>query len=159
VRKRRLEDSAPRGIAAGKLDLAHVATLAYSSEAPDHPVECMLDGHGGPGGTRWVAAEPNAPATLVVEFDQPQAVSRLIYEVEETATERTQQVRVEASSDAGQTYQVVLVQEYTFSPQGATFEREDLRLELPAVTHLRLSILPHLRGAGTATLTSLELFV
>jgi hypothetical protein len=153
-----LADPTPTGAAAGQLDLARVATLAYSSEAPDQPVEHVLDGHCGPGGTRWVAAAPDTPATLVVEFDQPQAVSRLIYEVEERATERTQQVQIAASMDGGRTYQVVLVQEYTFSPQGATFEREDLRLELQGVTHVRLVIVPHLRGSGTATLTCLELF-
>jgi len=158
VRKRRLEDATPTGLTAGQLDLARMATLAYSSETPDHPVEQVLDGHCGPGGTRWVAAAPDTPATLLVEFEQPQAVARLIYEVEEIAAERTQQVRIEASTDGGRAYQVVLVQEYTFSPQGATFEREDLRLELQGVTHLRLVIIPHLRGSGTATLTCLELF-
>jgi len=158
VRKRRLEDATPTGAAAGQLDLARLATLAYSSEAPDQPVEHVLDGHCGPGGTRWAAATPDTPATLVVEFEQPQVVTRLIYEVEEIAAERTQQVRIEASTDGGRTYRVVLVQEYTFSPWGATFEREDLRLDLPGVTHLRLVIVPHLHGSGTATLTCLELF-
>jgi len=158
VRKRRLEDPTSTGSAAGQLDLARVATLAYSSEAPDHPVEQVLDGHCGPGGTRWLASEADTSATLVVEFDAPQSLSRVIYEVEETATERTQQVRVEASTDGGQSYRGVLVQEYTFSPQGATFEREDLHLELRGVTHLRLVIVPNQRGSGTATLTCLELF-
>jgi hypothetical protein len=47
----------------------------------------------------------------VVEFDQPQTISRLVYEVEETMRERTQEVRVEASNDGGQTYRQILVQE------------------------------------------------
>jgi len=72
VRKRRLEDPTSTGSAAGQLDLARVATLAYSSEAPDHPVEQVLDGHCGPGGTRWLASEADTSATLVVEFDAPQ---------------------------------------------------------------------------------------
>jgi hypothetical protein len=45
--------------------------------------------------------------------------------------ERTQEVRVEVSSDHGRSYRQVLVQDYTFSPQGAS---------------------------GVATLTSLRLF-
>src|SRR3954451_12608452 len=114
VRKRRWEPAQRPALAPGRIDLARVATLAYSSETPDHPVEQVLDGHCGPGGTRWLASEADATATLVVEFDQPQALSRLVYEVEETTTERTQQVRIEASTDGGQSYQVVLVQEYTF---------------------------------------------
>jgi len=48
---------------------------------------------------------------IVVEFDQPQTISRLVYEVEETMRERTQEVRVEASNDGGQTYRQILVQE------------------------------------------------
>ena len=34
---------------------------------------------------------------IVLEFDRPQAISRLVYEVEETTRERTQEVRVEVS--------------------------------------------------------------
>jgi hypothetical protein len=51
----------------------------------------------------------------------------------------------------------VLVQEYTFSPRGATFQREDLRLDLRDVDRLRLTIVPNKRGSGAATLTSLQL--
>jgi hypothetical protein len=50
------------------------------------------------------------------------------------------------------------VQEYTFSPQGATFQHEDLRLDLAAITHLRLTVVPNKGGSGVATLTSLRLF-
>jgi hypothetical protein len=50
------------------------------------------------------------------------------------------------------------VQEYTFSPGGATLQREDVRLRLENVTHLRLHIMPNKRGFGPATLTSLRLF-
>jgi hypothetical protein len=81
-----------------------------------------------------------------------------VYEVEETERERTQEVRVEASTDGGQTYRQVLVQEYTFSPHGATFQREDLRLDLRGVDRLRLTVVPNKRGTGTATLTTLRLF-
>jgi hypothetical protein len=67
----------------------------------------------------------------VLELDQPQRISRLVYEVEEGSHERTQEVRVEASTDRGRTYRQVLVQDYTFSPHGTTFQHEDLRLEPP----------------------------
>jgi len=52
----------------------------------------------------------------------------------------------------------VLVQEYTFSPQGANFQHEELRLELPAITHLSSAIVPNKSGSGVATLTALRLF-
>src|SRR3546814_16555739 len=54
--------------------------------------------------------------------------------VEETECQRTQEVQVEVSSDGGQTYQGIVVQEYTFSTRGATFQREDQRLPPRKVT-------------------------
>ena len=65
---------------------------------------------------------------------------------------------MEASTDGGQSYRQVLVQEYTFSPRGATFQREDLRLELHDLSQLRLTIVPNKHGSGVATLTSLRLY-
>jgi hypothetical protein len=94
----------------------------------------------------------------VLEFDHPQRISRLVYEAEECWQQRTQEVRVEVSSDHGRTYRQVLAQEYTFSQQGASFQHEDLRLDLPAITHLRLTIVPNEGGSGVATLTSLRFF-
>ena len=79
-------------------------------------------------------------------------------EVEETTRERTQEVRVEASEDGGQSYRQILVQEYNFSPGGATYQREEQRFNLRQVTHLRLTIVPNKIGSGTATLTALRLF-
>ena len=76
----------------------------------------------------------------------------------EPGSSRTQEVRVEVSTDHGRTYRQVLAQEYTFSPQGATFQHEDLQLDLSAITHLRLTIVPNKGGSGIATLTSLRLF-
>src|SRR5437879_12801553 len=87
-----------------------------------------------------------------------QQISCLVYEVEECRQERTQEVRVEVSSDHGRTYRQALVQEYTFSPQGAIFQHEELRLELPAITHLSLTIVPNKSGSGIASLTALRLF-
>ena len=56
-------------------------------------------------------------------------------------------------------YRQILVQEYTFSPGGATYQREDQGFNLHGVTHLRLTIVPNKNGPGTATLTALRLFV
>src|ERR1700730_7401363 len=54
------------------------------------------------------AVSPSEPGWhIVIEFDRPQTISRLVYEVEETRPsapkkcERTQEVRVEASEDGG----------------------------------------------------------
>ena len=52
----------------------------------------------------------------------------------------------------------ILVQEYNFSPGGATYQREEQRFNLRQVNHLRLTIVPNKSGSGTATLTALRLF-
>ena len=159
VRKRPLAaDTAAAARADDEIDIAGCATIAYSSEDPAHPVENLLDGESGPEGTRWISARPDTAEHIVVEFDQPQTISRLVYEVEETMRERTQEVRVEASDDGGRTYRQILVQEYNFSPRGATFQRQEQRFDLRQVTHLRLTIVPNKSGSGTASLTALRLF-
>jgi len=93
-----------------------------------------------------------------VEFDRPQVMSRLVYEVEEAERERTQEVRVEVSEDGGRTYCQIFVQEYNFSPGGATYQREEQRCNRRQVSHLRLTIVPNKNGSGTATLTTFRLF-
>jgi hypothetical protein len=159
LRKRPLDaDGATIGRAADEIDIAGCASVAYSSEDPAHPVEHLFDGHSGPGATRWMSARPDTVEHIVLEFDQPQTIARLVYEVEEATRERTQEIRVEVSEDGGQTYRQILVQEYTFSPRGATYQREDQRFDLHGVTHLRLTIVPNKNGSGTATLTALRLF-
>jgi hypothetical protein len=157
MRKRLLsEQSVPQR--PGEIDIANRATLAYSSEDPAHPVEHLFDGHYGRGSTHWASARTDVTERIVLEFDHPQQISCLVYEVEECRRERTQEVRVEVSADHGRTYRQVLVQEYTFSPQGATFQHEELRLEFPTITHLGLTIVPNKSGSGVATLTALRLF-
>jgi hypothetical protein len=158
VRKRRLEMREDEAFEPGELNIAELATIAYSSEDPDHPVERLLRLRTGPGQLGWVAAQADTTEQLVLEFDRPQRIGRLVYEVLETERERTQEVHLEASIDAGQTYRRVLVQEYTFSPEGATFQHEDLRLDLDDLTHLRLTIVPNKRGSGVATLSRLRVF-
>ena len=143
---------------AGVGNIASLATFTCSSEHPDFPLEHLVDGRNGPGGTRWASAQFDVTEYIQLEFDPVQRISRLIYEVEECAQERTQQVSVEVSNDHGKTYRHVLIQGYTFSPQGATFQHENLQLDLTAVTHLRLTVVPNKGGSGLATLTSLQLF-
>jgi hypothetical protein len=159
IRKRPLDAMAhTSGRAADKIDIAGCATIAYSSEDPAHPVEHLLDGHSGPGPRVGSARGPDTIEHIGVEFDQPQAVSRLVYEAEETMRERTQEVRVEVSEDGARPYRQILVQEYNFSPAGATYQREEQRFNLCKITHLRLTIVPSKNGSGSATLTALRVF-
>ena len=159
IRKRLMSEQSSRPPERpGEIDIASHATLVYSSEDPEHPLEHLIDGNCGRGATRWASARPNTTEHILLEFDHLQRISRLVYEVEECWQPRTQEVRVEVSSDHGRTYRQVLAQEYTFSPQGATFQHEDLRLDLPTITHLSLTIVPNKGGSGVATLTSLRIF-
>jgi hypothetical protein len=159
LRKRQLEtDAATCTEAEGEIDIVGCATIAYSSEDPAHPIEHALDGNSGPGATRWVSARPDTEERIVIEFDRLQAISRLAYEVEERLHERTQQVRAEVSEDGGRTYRQLFVQEYTFSPKGATYQREEQRFARVHATHLRLAIFPNKNGSGPATLTVLRLY-
>ena len=159
IRKRLLQEARllPASSSA-ELNVTAGATIAYSSEEPAHPVDNMFDGRDGPGGTYWESARENASETLLIEFDRPQNISRLIFEVEERRSERTQEVRLEVSCDAGVSFRALLVQEFVFSPRGATFQREDVRRNVEGVSHMRLVIVPNKSGSGRAKLTSLRLF-
>jgi F5/8 type C domain-containing protein len=158
-RKRPLQVDMPANAGAlDEIEIARCATIAYSSEDPANPVDHLLDGHSGRGATRWMSARPDTIEHIVLEFDRPQTISRLVYEVEEPARERTQEVRVEVSEDGGRSYRQIVVQEYNFSPGGATYHREELRFNLHGVTHLRLTIVPNKSGSGMAILTALRLF-
>ena len=159
VRKRLLpKDGENQAAFAGEIDIASQAVLAYSSADPDHPIDNLIDGHDGRASTFWAGAKPNTTERIIVEFDHPQSVCWMIYEVEECVCARTQEVSVEVSADGGLTYRQILVQEYTFSPAGATFQRQVQRLNLPPISHIRLTIVPDKHGSGSAKLNSLRLF-
>jgi hypothetical protein len=141
----------------GEIDIAAVATVLVTSEAPEHPVDHAFDAHRGPGGSRWVAGEPGEQV-LILAFDAPQAIRRVVLEVEEWEVARTQELQLAVSSDGGTTYREVLRQEYNFSPPGTTFEREDWAVNAEGVTHLRLRIRPDKGGKPCrAMITSLVL--
>ena len=60
----------------------------------------------------------------------------------EPVIERTQEYTLRWSPDNGKSFQEIVRQQWNFSPEGATCETEDYRVELPAVTVLELSIIP-----------------
>jgi hypothetical protein len=140
------------------IDLATASEFSYSSEDAAHPIENVLDDRTGRGGSFWSSGRPDTPEQWIISFDTAQRLSRLTYEVEESRLQRTQEMRVEVSEDGGRTYRDLFVQEYTFSPQGATFQREDMRLHIAAATQLRLTLVPNKSGSGTATMVSLRLY-
>lgn len=159
IRKRLLDGARlPLEASGTELDLTTGATIGYSSEEPAHPVDSLFDGRDGRGGTYWESARENINETLLIEFDHSQNISRLIFEAEECQLERTQEVRLEVSCDGGASFRQLLVQDFVFSPRGATFQREDLRVAVEGASHLRLTIVPNKNGSGRAKVTSLRLF-
>lgn len=143
--------------ATGEIDIAAVATVQVTSEAPDHPIDHVFDDHRGLGGTRWIAGEPGEQS-VILAFDASQTINQILLEVEELEVPRTQELQLSLSCDGGQTYRELLRQEYNFSPPGTTFEREKWTVTAESVTHLRLVIKPDKGGKPClATLTSLVL--
>jgi hypothetical protein len=137
--------------------IAAIATVWVTSEAADGPIDHVFDQNRGPGGSRWVAAEPGKQR-LILAFDAPQTLRTISLEVEEPEVSRTHVLCVAVSSDGGQTYRELRRQEYTFSPPGTTYEREVWAVTVEGATHLQLVITPDKGGTPCrATLTSLAL--
>jgi hypothetical protein len=159
VRKQIIRSTSPTVPTFGsrELNIVDLATVLVTSETPTFPVENIFDDRRGPGGSRWVAAEPGEQ-TLTIAFDAPQTIQRVVLEIEEQEVERTQELQLSVSENGGRTYDELRRQEYTFSPSGATFEREEWSLPAHAVTHVRLWIKPDKGNRPClATLTSLVL--
>lgn len=141
----------------GEIDVTTTATVHLTSEDPTHPIDNVFDHRRGPGGSRWIAAQPGEQ-TIALVFDTPQSIDRITVEIEELTVSRTQEFTLAVSYDGGQTYGELIRQEYTFSPPGTTFEREEWTVNTQGVTHLRLWIKPDKGGQPCrATLTSLVL--
>jgi hypothetical protein len=147
----------PRPSRSDLKDIAALATVFVTSEFPDHPIDHVFDARGGLGGSRWIAGA-DGEQTLILAFDAPQTIRELTVETEEPATSRTQVLCVSLSQDGGETYRERIRQEFTFSPPGTTFEREQWSLPAEGVTHLRLVIRPDKGNLPCrATLTTLAI--
>ena len=138
-------------------DVAALATVSVTSEAPGYPVDHVFDGRRGPGGSRWIAADLGEQA-LILAFDAPQAIQSISLEIEELDVSRTQELLLTVSRDGGLTYRDVVRQEYNFAPPGTTFEREQWAVNAEGITHVQLVIKPDKGGRPyRATLTTLAL--
>lgn len=141
----------------GEIPVASIATVFVTSEDAGHPVDQAFDPHRGPGGTRWIA-EKTGEQTIILAFDTPQTIRQVNLEFEETEVSRTQELQLAMSNDGGEHYRELRRQEFNFSPDGATFEREEWTMSEPSVTHVRVTIKPDKGGKPyRATLTSFVL--
>ncbi|MGD9949124.1 MAG: carbohydrate-binding protein [Desulfobulbus sp.] len=136
------------------LNIEELAEVEISSEDTAHPIESALL----PGQTSgWCAAGPGKQ-TIRLLFTNPQQLRRIWMNFVETRTERTQEYVLRWSPDEGKSFREILRQQWSFSPEGATSETEDLHVDLPAVTVLELSIIPEISGGNAvASLAQLRL--
>lgn len=143
------------------LNVEDIAEVEITSEDTAHPIESALL----PDRTSawlarasgWRAAEPGKQ-TIRLLFTHPQRLRRIWLNFVEPLTERTQEYVLRWSADGGQSFREIVRQQWNFSPQGATCETEDYHVDLPAVTVLELSIIPHTSGGNAiASLARLRL--
>ena len=120
------------------LKLQGLAEVEITSEDAAHPIESALL-RGSDSG--WKAGVPGKQ-TIRLLFTQPQRLQRIWLNFVEPVIERTQEYTLRWSPDNGKSFQEIVRQQWNFSPEGATCETEDYRVELPAVTVLELSIIP-----------------
>lgn len=148
---------ATTGATTGELDVETIATVLVTSELAGHPGENAFDGQRGPGSSRWIS-ETGTEQILVLAFDVPQIIRTVGLEIEETEESRTQELQLAVSRDGEKTYRELLRQEFHFTPDGSTYEREEWTINAEGVTHLRLQIKPDKGGRpGRASITSLSL--
>jgi len=135
------------------LNLDQLVEVELSSEDATHPIESALL----PGRTSgWRAAEAGTQ-TIRLRFDAARPLKRIWLHFAEHRVERTQAYVLRWSPDGGKTWHDIVRQQWNFSPNGATAEVEDHRVELPGVTVLELSIDPDIGGkVSTASLEALR---
>ncbi len=146
------QDTSPPG--EDWLDLEHLAEVEITSEDAAHPIEsALLPGQG----SGWRAGGPGEQ-TIRLLFTHPQRLRRIWLHFVEPVTERTQEFVLRWSPDGGQSFREIVRQQWNFSPQGATCETEDHRVDLSGVTVLELSIIPDTSGGNArASLAQLRL--
>jgi hypothetical protein len=136
------------------LNVEELAEVEITSEDAAHPIEsALLPGRN----SGWLAAGPGKQ-TIRLLFAHPQRLRRIRLNFEETRTERTQEYVLRWSPDGGKSFREIVRQQWNFSPQGTTCEKEDHQIDLPAVTVLELNIIPDISGENAiASLAQLRL--
>ncbi len=149
---------AERFPSANELDLRSCATVHFSSEHSEHPIDHLFDHHSGLGATKWVAGRRDRAETILFVFDGPRDISHCAFEAEECKFVRTQEVRAEFLAEDDGVYHQSFIQEFNFSPDGANYQREFIPVDLRAVRRFRLTVRADKSGRGVASLTVLRLF-
>jgi len=136
------------------LNLDALAEVEITSEDVAYPIEAALL----PGQASGWRAAGAGTQTIRLLFAQPQALRRIWLHFVESDRQRTQEYVLRWSPDGGRTFHDVVRQQWNFSPENASSEIEDHRVELPAVTVLELTIHPDISAsAAVASLAAWRL--
>jgi hypothetical protein len=109
------------------------------------------------GATGWRAESPGEQ-TVRLLFEAPQRLRRIRLLFREEKDARTQEFVLRWSPTAdGSSRDIVVRQQYHFSPSGATEEFEEYRVELEDVAAFELTIIPNLSGGSYVSLAQLRL--
>jgi hypothetical protein len=123
------------------INLEAVAAVEISSEEQRCPIERALGlGADREVSTGWRAAT-TGPQTIRLRFDRPTEIRRIYLHFVEGAKERSQEFSVHAGSAESELREVVR-QQFAFSPNGATEEVEDYRVDLKNVRVFELRVDP-----------------
>ncbi|MGD2119717.1 MAG: carbohydrate-binding protein [Chromatiales bacterium] len=137
------------------LDLEAIAQVEITSEDVAFPIEGALTS--ADNSQPWRAAA-SGKQTIRLVFDRPQQLKRIWLKFVEPDVSRTQEYVLRWSSDAGQSFQTILRQQWNFSSECSTVEVEDHQVDLDSVTVLELTIVPDISGGDAiASLAQLRL--
>ena len=126
MQKRIISEAATAGTANHSqwLDVEKLADVEVTSEANGYPIESVFSFGAGPG---WRAASPG----------------------KQVETERTQEFTIKWSPGGSTLLKNIVRQQWNFSPNGSTSEREEYEVDLKETSFVELSIDPD-RGANQA---------
>ena len=127
------------------LDLERIASVEVTSEDPEFPIESVFASEDGAG---WRASRPGEQRVRLI-FDEPVSVRRVHLRFEETQSSRTQEIVLRWAPSQSTPAREIVRQQWNFSPQGATTEVEDYKMNLDSVGVLELAIQPDV-SAGKA---------
>ncbi|MEO6203013.1 MAG: carbohydrate-binding protein [Nitrospirales bacterium] len=126
------------------LNVEGLAEVEITTEDAAHPIEsALLPGRA----SGWRAAGP-WKQTIRLLFAAPQRRRRIWVHFVEARTGRTQEYVLRWSPDGGESFRVIVRQQWNFSPEGATSQSEDHHVDLPAVMVLELTIIPDSSGGN-----------
>ncbi len=144
----------PSGLEQDWLKVEDSAEVEITSEDAAHPIESALLPGAGSG---WRAGGSGKQMIRLL-FAHPQRLRRIQLNFLEPVAERMEEYILRWSPDGGRSFREIVRQQWNFSPQGATAETEDHRVDLSGVTTvLELSITPDTSGrSALASLAQLR---